>query len=144
MKKILSFLLAFSILVGHFGCSTFKTVPKQEAAMTVSKKNFLIVHAPGMRYELSNYQFTDTGLKGDLKTFEGGNLNTMHVFTDMHFSLPGHSMAMLPVFIPQDHIQKIKYARPSTLKTILFVGGILAVITLVGMNSIQINYLSSY
>lgn len=141
MKKILSFLLSFCILVAQFGCSTFKTIPQQEASITATQKHYLILHAPGNRYQLSHYRFTDAGLEGHLEPFEGGNLNTFHVFTDMRFSHPGSSVKV-PVVIPNSHIQKVKYARHSTLKTILFVGGFIALVTFVGMKNMRFNYLS--
>lgn len=116
MKKIISILLAYCILLLPTGCSTSKLLSMKEAS-SIKKKKFLVIQTPVKTYNMYNYNFTEDRLEGSLVGFSKDNKARIHVYTNKIFDLKPTLDYNQFVTINEINIQSINYFQPKSKKT---------------------------
>ena len=117
MKKTISILLAYCILMLPTGCSTSSKLLSMKEASLVKNKEYLVLHIPTKTYNLYNYNFTEKTLEGRLSVFSKNNKARIHIYTnqifDLNPSLDYNQFVSLNVI----NIQSINYFKPKGKKT---------------------------
>jgi len=112
MKKIISIILAFCMLILQTGCSTSSKLLSMKEAKTIKNKKYLVLHTPTKTYKLYNYNFTEKTLEGSLAVFSNNNKSKIHVYTNQIFD-PKPSLDYDQfVTINEINIQSINYFKP--------------------------------
>lgn len=121
----------------QFGCTTSRLISMNDAKVKESKKNSLVLHTPGSRYQLLDFKFTEDGIEGKLDDYSGDNTNIFHVYTDLNFYYNQYQKSNQFIKVPNKNIQKIKYSKSDRLKTVALVGSLLALMIIIGANSVN-------
>lgn len=117
MKKIISILLAYCMLILPTGCSTSSKLLSMKEATTIKNKKYLVLHTPTKTYNLYNYNFTEKTLEGSLAVLSNNNKSRIHVYTNQIFdSKPSLDYNQF-VTIYEINIQSINYFKPKGKKT---------------------------
>ena len=140
MKKFISILLCYCILILPTGCHTSKLLTADEAETKRGTQNYLILHTPNRNYKIFNYKFTKDSIEGDLRIISPGKSKTINLYTEMNFDIKLSRDSSKFVNISKSNISKITYMEFSSGNTILAVIGILGV--LVGIVAIAANNMS--
>lgn len=140
MKKFISILLCYCILILPTGCHTSKFLTADEAETKMGAQNYLILHTPNRNYKIFNYKFTKDSIEGDLRIISPGKSKTINLYTEMNFDIKLSRDSSRFVSISKSSISKITYMEFSSGNTILAVIGILGV--LVGIAAIAANNMS--
>lgn len=140
MKKFISILLCYCILILPTGCHTSKLLTADEAETKMGTQNYLILHTPNRNYKIFNYKFTKDSIEGDLRIISPGKSKTINLYTEMNFDIKLSRDSSKFVSISKSNISKITYMEFSSGNTILAVIGILGV--LVGIAAIAANNMS--
>ena len=140
MKKFVSILLCYCILILPTGCHTSKLLTADEAEAKTGTQNYLILHTPNRKYKIFNYKFTKDSIEGDLRIFSPGKSKTINLYTEMNFDIKLSRDSSEFVSISKSNISKITYMEFSSGNTILAVIGILGV--LVGIAAIAVSNMS--
>lgn len=140
MKKFISILMCYCILILPTGCHTSKLLTADEAETKAETQNYLILHTPNRNYKLFNYRFIKDSIEGDLRIISPGKSKTINLYTEMNFDIKLSRDSSRFVSISKSSISKITYMEFSSGNTILAVIGILGV--LVGIAAIAANNMS--
>jgi len=111
MKKIISILLAYCILLLPTGCSTSKLLSMKEASLVKNKK-YLVLHTPTKTYNLYNYNFSENSLDGSLAAFSKDKKARIHVYTNQIFDLKPTLEYDQFISLKDVNIQSINYSKP--------------------------------
>ena len=115
MKRIISILLAYCILILPTGCSTSKLLSMEEASFVKNKK-YLVLHTPTKTYTLYNYKFSENTLEGNLAAFSNNSKAKINVYTDQIFDLKPTVNNKQFISLNVINIQSIKYFKSKAAK----------------------------
>lgn len=131
MKKFVSILLAYCILILPTGCTTTKYLSLEEASSVKTDKNYLVLHTPQKLYKLYDYKFTENALEGTLKQYSGKKNNKLQVYTPINFELKSDINSNQFITLERVNIEKITYSTPEADKTVWIIGaGVLTIIVI--------------
>ncbi len=138
MKKVVSILLCYCILMLPTGCRSSKLLSKDEATTMGKGQKYLVLHTTKERFKIYNYKFTNDSIKGDLRKFSGNIKNTINVYTDFIFDIKLDNVSSQYIKLARSDIRKMTYVKFSAGNTILAVlggVGIIAIIAVIVANS---------
>lgn len=124
MKKIK--LIPALIILLFTSCATMQSTTLEKSSEQRIEADYLVLHTPGKIYMLTDYQFSDDFLTGELKKFKGRKNNVLHVYTNQ---LSIHDLtyqSSIAFEIPRNQIRKIAYRKFSLGKTLALTGSIIA------------------
>ncbi|BBE18970.1 hypothetical protein AQPE_3143 [Aquipluma nitroreducens] len=142
MKKFISILLCYCILILPTGCHTSKLLTADEAEAKTGTQNYLILHTPNRNYKIFNYKFTKDSIEGDLRILSPGKSKTINLYTEMNFDIKLSRDSSEFVRISKADITKITYKEFSMQNTIIAVVGVLgvfAILSVIVANSMSFN-----
>jgi hypothetical protein len=131
MKKFISILLCYCILMLPIGCNSTKLITSDEAETKKGTQNYLILHTPERNYKIFNYKFTKDSIEGDLRIFSAGKSKTINLYTEMNFNINLSRNSSEFVSISKSDISKITYMEFSSGNTILGIVGVLGVLVVI-------------
>ncbi len=141
MKRILSYILIFCILLINFSCRSTSLITKGEIGQKKTDREILILKAANKTYELRNYKLESEYIEGDIyrKTTHTrttkGDSNFIVVILDSDYSVIPEEFPIKGVQIPDSVIEKIEYKKLNTPLTILTVTAVLIPIILIISNN---------
>jgi len=142
MKKFVSILLCYCILMLPTGCRSSKLLTTDEAATMKETQNYLVLHTPLRNYKIYNYKFTNDSIEGNLRVISPSKSKTINVYIKFNFDVNLKSNSSEFVRISKSDITKITYRKFSAEKTIIAaVGGlgILVILASIVANSMSFN-----
>lgn len=142
MKKFVSILLCYCILMLPTGCRSSKLLTTDEAATMKEAQNYLVLHTPLRNYKIYNYKFTNDSIEGDLRAISPSKSKTINLYTEFNFDINLNRNSSKFVRLSKSDITKITYKEFSTEKTILAVVGglgILVILAVIVANSMSFN-----
>lgn len=128
MKKFISILLCYCILMLPTGCRSSKLLTSDEAETKKGTQNYLILHTPNRDYKIFNYKFAKDSIEGDLRIFSPGKSKTINLYTKMIFNIKLDRNSSEFVRISKSDITKITYKEFSAGNTIIAVVGVLGIL----------------
>lgn len=135
MKRLVSILLAYCILIIQIGCTTTKYLSFQQVKETKSSKNYLTLHTPQNIFIVENYMFTNESLEGNLMSLSDEKKDGIHVYTEQYIdsdSIPNKSSYII---IPKSNINIITkpyYNKKNTKYLVASVGILIFLISNAG------------
>ncbi len=138
MKKFVSILLCYCILMLPTGCRSSKLLTTDQAETMKGTQNYLVLHTPLRNYKIYNYKFTKDSIEGDLRIISPSKSKTINLYTELNFEIRLNSNSTEFVRLSKSDITKVTYKKFSTKKTILVVIGglgILAILAAIVANS---------
>lgn len=122
MKKIVSILLAFCLLVLQVGCAPAKTLSMDKAIKKNKGKYSLVIHTPDHKYNLYSYRFTEDALVGELARYSKPKWKALHVYTNATFDLYSTNISSQPITLERSAIGKITTINHLQRNPLLYVG----------------------
>lgn len=122
MKKLVSVLLAFCMLVLQFGCAPAIRVSMDRAQRMNSKKYSLVIHTPENKYNLYAYRFTEDVLLGELGRYSKPRKKAFHVYTNVNFDLYSTHNSSQPIALERSNIEKITFINHLQRNPLLYAG----------------------
>lgn len=138
MKKFVSILLCYCILMLPTGCRSSKLLTTDQAETMKGTQNYLVLHTPLRNYKIYNYKFTKDSIEGDLRIISPSKSKTINLYTELNFEIRLNSNSTEFVRLSKSDITKVTYKKFSIKKTILVVIGglgILAILAAIVANS---------
>lgn len=141
MKKIISILLCYCILMLPSGCRSSKPLTADDAATMKRIRNFLVLHTPTRTYKMYDYKFTTDSIEGNLRIYPPGQMtNTINIYTEMNFELKLDRNSSKYTRLSKNDITKITYKKFSLENTILLTLGVfgsIAILAVIVANSMS-------
>ena len=132
MKNVLIFILAFSILILPYGCTTLKSISIQQIPEYSKKRNFLLIKTPKADYyQLNHYQWMDEYLEGYLSKTKQGGIDV--VIIQINSKLDVSSGSPTYVRIELKDITNITYKEFKLGRTLILTIPIIALIVLISI-----------
>ena len=128
MKKFISILLCYCILILPTGCNSTKLITADEAETKQGTQNYLILHTPNRNYTIFNYKFTKDSIEGDLRIISPGKSKTINLYTKMIFNIKLNRNSSEFVRLSKSDITKVTYKEFSAGNTIIAVVGVLGIL----------------
>lgn len=117
MKKLISFLLAYCLLVMQFGCITTRSWSHEKALSMEQWNQSLVLHTKTRNYKLSNYMFTEDFLQGNLMKYSRPKEKTVHVYTNL--DLNGYTESGQLIFLERLNIERIIFKNHSKVHPVI-------------------------
>ena len=142
MKKFVSILLCYCILMLPTGCRSSKLLTTDQAETVKGAQNYLVLHTPLRNYKIYNYKFTKDSIEGDLRIISTSKSKTINLYTELNFDIKLSSNSTEFVRLSKSDITKVMYTKFSAKNTTLAVIGglgILAILAAIVANSMTFN-----
>lgn len=107
MKKLVSVVLAFCMLILQVGCAPAKKLSMDKAIKKNKERYAVVIHTPDHKYNLYSYQFTENALLGELARYSRPKWKAFHVYTNATFDLYSTNISSQPITLERSAIGKI-------------------------------------
>lgn len=122
MKKLVSIMLAFCILILQVGCSPAKKLSMDKAIKKNKERYAVVIHTPDHKYNLYSYRFTEDALVGELARYSKPKWKAFHVYTNATFDLYSTNISSQPITLERSAIGKITTINHFQRNPLLYVG----------------------
>jgi len=142
MKKVISILLCYCILILPAGCRSSRLLTTDEAETMKGAQNYLLIHTPTRTFKIYNYKFINDSIEGDLLINSPTNAHTISLYTNLNLDIKTNIRSSKFIRLSKSDITKITYSEFSIENTLLLtvgIFGILAILAVIVGNSMSFN-----